>query len=275
MKFKIFSVFVFILTILSCSKQLYQPYQATNLSYKNQAKEYGKLLSQYPLQDSLGINTSLNWVGTTNFNMRRPNFVIIHHTAQNTCEQTLKTFTLPRTAVSAHYVICRDGVVYHMLNDYLRAWHAGAARWGNVTDVNSSSIGIELDNNGEEIFAAPQMQSLYDLLARLKKAYNIPAANFVGHSDIAPTRKNDPNVNFDWKEMANQGYGLWYGDTTNVAVPKNFDPLLALRIVGYDVMKDTTAVFTVFKRKYFQQNNSKVLTEGDKKVLFTLMKKHL
>ena len=272
MKLKKLLTFALFFTILSCSKQ---PYQATNLSYKNQAKAYGKLLSQYPLQDSLGINTSLNWVGTTNFNVRKPNFVIIHHTAQNTCEQTLKTFTLPRTAVSAHYVICRDGVVHHMLNDYLRAWHAGAARWGNVTDVNSSSIGIELDNNGEEIFAAPQMQSLYDLLARLKKTYNIPAANFVGHSDIAPTRKNDPNVNFDWKEMANQGYGLWYGDTTNVAMPQNFDPLLALRIVGYDVMKDTTAVFTVFKRKYFQQNNSKVLTEGDKKVLFTLMMKHL
>src|SRR5450756_3250197 len=90
---------------------------------------------------------------------------IIHHTEQNSCEQTLQTFTLPRTQVSAHYVICKDGTIHHMLNDYLRAWHAGNSRWGNLTDVNSSSIGIEIDNNGFEPFAEAQINSLVTLLS--------------------------------------------------------------------------------------------------------------
>ena len=95
--------------------------------------------------------------------------MIIHHTAQNSCLQTLRTFTLPRTQVSAHYVICKDGTVYQMLNDYLRAWHAGVSKWGNVSDINSASIGIELDNNGFEPFTEPQMQNLLVVLDTLKK----------------------------------------------------------------------------------------------------------
>src|SRR6478736_629077 len=157
------------------------PYAKTNKSYKKQTKAFAKTLRQYPLEDSLG--NSPYWVGTTNFNMRKPNFVIIHHTAQNSCEQTLKTFTLPKTQVSAHYVICKDGTVHHMLNDYLRAWHGGVAKWGNNTDINSSSIGIEIDNNGFESFTDAQVNSLLQLLGNLKKTHGIPAANFIGHED--------------------------------------------------------------------------------------------
>ena len=187
------------------------PYAATNKSYRAQVKAYAKALCTTPVPtpgaDSLA---GKYWVGTTNFNLRKPNYVVIHHTAQDSTAQTLKTFTLPRTQVSAHYVIGRDGRVYHMLNDYLRAWHGGAARWGSITDINSSSIGIELDNNGAEPFAEPQMTSLLQVLAGLKKTYGIPAANFIGHADIAPTRKNDPSALFPWKQLADGGYGLWY-----------------------------------------------------------------
>ena len=150
------------------------------------------------------------WVGTTNFNLRKPNYVVIHHTAQDSTAQTLKTFTMTKTQVSAHYVIGRDGRVYHMLNDYLRAWHGGVARWGNNTDLNSCSIGIELDNNGLEPFAEPQITSLMHILGGLKKTYNIPTANFIGHSDIAPGRKTDPSALFPWKRLAGAGFGLWY-----------------------------------------------------------------
>ena len=114
----------------------------------------------YPLKDSAGLSYADQWVGTTNFSIRKPNFVILHHTAQNSCDQTLKTFTLERTEVSAHYVICRDGTVYHMLNDLLRAHHAGVSKWGNNSDINSSSIGIEIDNNGSEPFTDAQINSL-------------------------------------------------------------------------------------------------------------------
>jgi N-acetylmuramoyl-L-alanine amidase len=254
------------LFIISCS---HGPYAVSNKTYKKQAKEYGKIIAAYPLQDSL---SNTDFVGTVNFNMRKPNFVIIHHTAQNSCEQTLKTFTLERTQVSAHYVICKDGTVHHLLNDYLRAWHAGAARWGNDLDINSNSIGIELDNNGFESFTDPQMNSLLQLLARLKKTYNIPTANFIGHGDIAPARKNDPNWRFPWQLLAQKGYGYWYSDTTNVQLPQTFDELQALRIIGYD-MKDTSASIVAFKRHWLQ-DTTKGLDSAQMKILFTVMKKY-
>src|SRR2546428_3330152 len=134
--------------IVACSPK---PYSASKKLYKQQLKTYIKTLKQMeptPL-DSIEPATS-NWVATTNFNMRKPNYVIIHHTAQDSIGQTLKTFTMQKTQVSAHYVVAKDGKVYHMLNDYLRAWHAGNAKWANNTDINSMSIGIELDNNGAE-----------------------------------------------------------------------------------------------------------------------------
>jgi N-acetylmuramoyl-L-alanine amidase len=245
-------------------------YHSTNKSYKKQAKQFARTIRQAPLRDSIATG---NWVGTTNFNLRKPNFVIIHHTAQNSCEQTLKTFTTTRTQVSAHYVICKDGTIHHMLNDYLRAWHGGAAKWGNNTDINSSSIGIEIDNNGFETFTDQQISSLLILLTNLKKAYTIPTANFIGHQDIAPGRKVDPNVYFPWKRLADSGFGVWWNDTTNVTVPPDFNALQALRIVGYDI-KDSVAVIQTFKRKYKQvEDKTALLNDGDKKILYTLYKK--
>jgi N-acetylmuramoyl-L-alanine amidase len=237
--------------------------------YKKQAKQFAETIQQYPLKDSFG---SADFVGTTNFNLRKPNFVIIHHTAQNSCEQTLNTFTMQRTQVSAHYVICKDGTIHHMLNDYMRAWHAGVSKWGNDVDINSNSIGIELDNNGYEPFTDDQLNSLLKLLTALKKQYNIPTANFIGHADIAPTRKNDPNVHFPWKRLADSGFGYWYADTTNVMLPSNFNDLQALRIIGYDV-KDTTAAIVAFKRHWLQ-DTLPGLDSAQYKVLFQVMKRY-
>ena len=161
---KAWVITILIITAIGCSGN---KYSSTNKVYKNQVKDFAKKIRKYPLRDS--FNTAGEFVGTTNFGMRKPNFVIIHHTAQNSCEQTLQTFTLKRTQVSAHYVICRDGTIHHMLNDFLRAWHAGISKWGNLTDVNSSSIGIELDNNGFETFPEVQINSLLTCLVTLRK----------------------------------------------------------------------------------------------------------
>ena len=245
-------------------------YAGTNKMYRKQVKSYAKILAEYPVKDSFA--TAADWVGTTNFSMRRPNYVIIHHTAQNSCEQTLKTFTLPRTQVSSHYVICKDGTVHHMLNDLLRAHHAGVSKWGNATDLNSSSIGIEIDNNGYEVFTNEQVASLLLVLDKLKKAYNIPAANFIGHADIAPGRKVDPNRNFPWQKLAQNGFGLWY-DTTNIKVPVDFSPIQALRIIGYDVKNEKNAIQS-YKIHFVQQDTTKVINEADKKILYDLMKKY-
>ena len=265
----LFQLFSFCLAVifLGCNRG---PYRSANKSYKKQAKQFAKTIQQAPLKDSVATG---NWVGTTNFNLRKPNFVIIHHTAQNSCEQTLKTFTTTRTQVSAHYVICKDGTIHHMLNDYLRAWHGGVAKWGNNTDINSSSIGIEIDNNGFEAFTDQQISSLLTLLTTLKKAYTIPAANFIGHQDIAPGRKVDPNVYFPWKRLADSGFGIWWSDTTNVTVPPDFNALQALRIVGYNI-KDSVAVIQTFKRKYEQiEDKSAMLNNADIKILYTLYRK--
>jgi N-acetylmuramoyl-L-alanine amidase len=263
-------IFFAIVFLVSCSPG---KYAAINKSYKQQAKAYARLLAEYPLKDSAGLPYAADWVGTTNFSMRRPNFVIIHHTAQNSCEQTLKTFTTTDARqVSAHYVICKDGTVHHMLNDLLRAHHAGESKWGNTTDLNSSSIGIELDNNGFEPFTETQINSLLLLLDRLKKAYHIPASNFIGHGDIAPTRKNDPNWRFPWKLLSEKGFGYWYADTAQAVVPEKFDYLQALRVVGYD-LKDTNAAIAGFKRHWLQ-DTTRGLRPEQIKVLYKLSKKY-
>jgi len=266
----IFLLFSFVsLIVFACSPS---KYAGTNKSYKKQVKDFSKLLREYPLRDSAGLNYAPQFVGTINMSLRRPNYVIIHHTAQHSTDETLKTFTIKNREVSAHYVIGRDGVVYHMLNDLMRAHHAGVSRWGNNTDLNSSSIGIELDNDGFEPFSEAQINSLTILLDRLKKAYSIPSANFIGHGDIAPTRKNDPNWRFPWKQLSEKGFGLWYNDTTSVQVPAGFDHLNAIRIIGYD-LKDTSAAIIAFKR-HFLQDTTKRMTPGAEKVLYSLFTKY-
>jgi len=246
------------------------PYKASNKSYKKQVKAFAKILAEYPIKDS--VSNAPYFAGTTNFNLRKPNFVILHHTAQNSCEQTLTTFTTTRTQVSAHYVICKDGTVHHMLNDYFRAWQAGVSKWGNATDINSLSVGIEIDNNGFEPFTDEQINSLMQLLDRLKRAYNIPTANFIGHADIAPGRKVDPNKYFPWQKLADSGFGYWY-DTTNIMIPDSFNVMQALRIIGYDIKRPEAAIQS-FKLHFDQADSTNVMTDADKKILVDLVKKY-
>ncbi len=268
MRYKTVTAFIILVIGNSCGSS---KYAASNRLYKIQVKTITKALKKQPA-DIDSTHAAAGWVGTTNFSMRKPNFVIIHHTAQNSCEQTLNTFTLTRTKVSAHYVICRDGTVQHMLHDHLRAWHAGAARWGNITDVNSVSIGIELDNNGFEPFTEAQINNLLIVLKSLKKNYNIPTANFIGHSDIAPARKVDPSRFFPWQQLAEHGFGHWY-DTTHVKQPENFNALQALRIIGYDT-RDSIAAIKVFKLHFVQQDSLAILSDADRKVIYDLYKKY-
>ena len=238
--------------------------------YNKQLVNYKDTLSKIDnklLQD--GIVSE--WVGTVNFNLRKPNFVILHHTAQDSIQQTLKTFTLKHTNVSAHYVISRDGKVIHMLNDYLRAWHAGNGTWGKDTDLNSSSIGIELDNNGVEPFSFFLINSLLALLTKLKKDYNIPTQNFIGHADIAPTRKKDPSALFPWKLLALNGFGLWPEDEL-VCPPSDFNAELGLRIIGYNT-KNLSAAIMAFKLHYIQTEVNDILDEKTISTIYSIYNK--
>ncbi len=262
-----------VILLASCSPK--GPYAVTNKYYSDKTKGFVKTIQkQQPdsLTDSTGTLIPSAWVGTVNFGIRRPNYVIIHFTAQDSVQQTLKTFTVTSTQVSAHYVVAKNGKVFHMVNDYLRANHAGVGKWGSVTDMNSCSIGIEIDNNGSEPFTNEQISSLLVLLAQLKKNYNIPQANFIGHQDFAPKRKPDPGPLFPWKTLALHGFGFWSDDVLELA-PDGFDYTIALKLMGYDT-SDTKAAVVAFKRHFIQTDISPTLTQLDLNVLYNVYQKY-
>jgi N-acetyl-anhydromuramyl-L-alanine amidase AmpD len=275
---------IFLFALISLSSCASNSYRKINREHKKQVKEVTATLQEIPKTKSQSkpdtLSISDEWVGTTNFSIRKPNYVIIHHTAQDSLAQTIKTFTLTRTQVSSHYVIGRDGEVVQMLNDYLRSWHAGRGRWGNDTDLNSASIGIELDNNGFEPFTEKQIESLLLVLKRLKTKYSIPAANFIGHSDIAPGRKVDPSIYFPWEKLADAGYGLWYDEVLNTPdfleagpIPENFNSVDALRIIGYDV-SDSAAAVQSFKVHFIQRDIESPMSDLDLLILYNLYNKY-
>lgn len=225
------------------------------------------------IQHSKGVRKDLDWAPAIHFDNRKPSYIVIHHTAQNSLAQTVRTFSLEHTKVSAHYVVGRDGQVVQMLNDYYRGWHAGKSKWGNITDLNSVSLGIELDNNGKEPFPEYQINALLNLLDTLKNRYEIPQTNFIGHSDIAPARKDDPSVFFPWKTLAENGFGIWYNEKYLETPPDNFNPVDALKIIGYDVSK-LKATIVAFKRKFIKTDLTPELTAFDRSVLYDLYKKY-
>lgn len=220
-----------------------------------------------------GTSKQYDYASAMHYDVRKPSFVMIHHTSQANLAQTIRTFQLPHTKVSSHYVIGRDGRVVQMLNDYLRGWHAGRGKWGSITDMNSVSIGIELDNNGKEPFPDAQINSLLILLDTLKTKYSIPQKNFIGHADFAPGRKDDPNVFFPWQLLAERGFGIWYNPNYLVAPPMNFNPIDALKLMGYDMTNQEAAIKS-FKRKYIKSDLTGILTEKDKAVLYDLYRKY-
>ena len=139
----------------------------------------------------------------------RPDMVVIHYTAMTSAAAALERLCDPAAEVSAHYLICEQGRIWQLVAEELRAWHAGAGRWGAVTDVNSRSIGIELANRGDHPFAAAQMDALEGLLAGIMARWAIPPERVIGHSDMAPLRKSDPGPRFDWRRLARRGLAIW------------------------------------------------------------------
>ncbi len=209
-----------------------------------------------------------------NFGPRRPNFIILHHTADNSAEDSLRTLTTPRFEVSSHYLIGRDGTLYYLVDELARAWHAGEGYWGGTTDLNSASIGIELDNNGKEPFAEPMIATLLLLLDELKQRYKIPTANFLAHGDIIPGRKVDPSRFFPWKRLAERGFGLWceppYG--TGTAVPNGVSDALLLSALGYDVT-NMRATVAAFKRRFSGIDTEEPMTPNDRALLQCLIER--
>ena len=206
-----------------------------------------------------------------NFGERRPNYVILHHTTNNNADRALTTLTSPITQVSAHYLIGRDGRLFYLVDERLRAWHAGESYWGGNRDLNSSSIGIELDNNGSEPFAEAQIATLLALLADLAERWRIPAANVVGHGDIAPGRKVDPNGLFPWQRLAQHGFGLWC-DPPYDAVPAGVADEMLLAAFGYDVSRPAAAI-GAFRRHFNPGDDAPELSAPERGMLACMIRK--
>ena len=204
-----------------------------------------------------------------NFDVRRPSYVVLHHTGDSSVEDALRTLTTPARQVSSHYLIARDGRILQLVDDRARAWHAGDSHWAGIEDINSVSIGIELDNNGREPFAEPLIAALLELLADIKTRFAIPDANFIGHGDIAPGRKVDPHALFPWRRLATQGYGLWC-EPPYPAVPAGVDTALLLQAFGYSVSRPDAAI-AAFKRHFVPDDPSPQITEKDRAILYCLV----
>lgn len=200
-------------------------------------------------------NPLATWVPSPNFDARRPVIIVLHATEQASVEQSLETL---RTAnrggkVSSHYLIGDDGHIYQLVADQQRAWHAGGGSWGNLTDLNSTSIGIEIDNEVDEAYTGAQVAALIRLLEDLCTRLGIPRTQVIGHSDLAPTRKVDPGARFPWKALADAGFGRW-PQAPLVDPPAGFDPWLAMAAVGYS-LTDRAAAVRAFHRHYRAQDD--------------------
>ena len=185
-------------------------------------------------------NPMAEWVPSPNHDVRDPVIVVIHATEQGSAAESLDTLRVRNAGgpVSAHYLVGDDGRIYQLVPDALRAWHAGGGRWGTITDLNSASIGIELDNDGSEPFTTAQVDSLVRLLEDLTERHGIPRTAVIAHADMAPMRKRDPGAHFPWATLAEAGFGQWPTGEL-VDPPPGFDPWMALRLLGYPLADAT------------------------------------
>jgi N-acetylmuramoyl-L-alanine amidase len=202
-----------------------------------------------------------------NFDARGPDrpdgqavdILLIHYTGMESATAALARMCDESAKVSAHYCIDEDGTVYRLVPEDKRAWHAGVASWAGAGDVNARAIGIELVNPGQEFgyraFPEAQMAALIELAREILVRHPIPAHRVLGHSDVAPLRKQDPGELFDWARLAENGIGLWPGAAPAVEVPEEApeeaEVKRALAAFGYGYLEeDFAAVLGAFQRHF-------------------------
>ncbi len=180
--------------------------------------------------------------------------VVLHYTGMPDAASAIARLSDPEAKVSAHYVVAEDGQVVRMVDESKRAWHAGKSFWRGVTDVNSASVGIEIVNPGHEFgyrpFPIAQIDAVIGLMHEVTLRHRITRGNVVGHSDIAPARKDDPGELFPWERLARLRLAL-PSPTKNLMDPHWTDAgfLLALERFGYDVT-DPLAAVRAFQRRF-------------------------
>ena len=182
--------------------------------------------------------------------------IILHYTGMKNTKQSLARMCDPNSAVSAHYLIGEDGEIYQIVKETNRAWHAGISCWAGQTDINSHSIGIEMQNPGHELgykkFTEEQMDGLVSLTKDIFKRRTIPNRNVLGHSDIAPARKKDPGKLFNWQWLSEQGVGFWpkANKLISTKFSKTFELREQLSLIGYDPNVSVRLVLVAFQRHF-------------------------
>ncbi len=188
-----------------------------------------------------------------NFGERRdgatPDIIVLHYTAMPDWCAARDWLCNPEAEVSAHYIISEQGDVVQMVAEDQRAWHAGAGSWGDITDVNSRSIGIELNNTGSAPFAAPLMDAVERLLPEIMDRWAIPPERVIAHSDLAPGRKIDPGAKFDWTRLVRAGLAI--SASPAAAIDVNEDAFVRdLASVGYGTGADTDVLLSAFRLRH-------------------------
>lgn len=176
--------------------------------------------------------------------------LVVHYTGMQSATAARERLCDAASKVSAHYVIDEDGSVAALVPENRRAWHAGVSFWRGRTDINARSVGVELVNPGHEYgyrpFPEPQMAAFEELAKAILGRHPIPARNVVGHSDVAPRRKEDPGELFDWRRLAGCGIGLW-PDATASAEAADVAQMLAR--FGYET-ENIAATLRAFQRRF-------------------------
>lgn len=188
---------------------------------------------------------------------RDVSLVVLHYTGMKTGGEALERLCSAEAGVSAHYLVEEDGRIFCLVSEDRRAWHAGVSSWAGETDINSVSVGIEIVNPGHEhgyrAFPEAQIESLIPLLRGICERHGIAAERVVGHSDVAPDRKEDPGELFPWDRLAGEGLTLptWTGDAADVVTSSSEAGELLSRI-GYSVdLYGLDACVTAFQRRFY------------------------
>ncbi len=235
----------------------------------------------------INLNKSLNYSKKSR-KLKNIKFLIIHYTGMQSTRVSLQRLKNPKSKVSCHYFITKNGVIYRMVEDNKVAWHAGKSKWKNKTNLNKYSLGIEIQNKGHQFgyekFTKKQISALIQLLKILVKKYKIKKNNILGHSDVAPLRKIDPGENFPWKLLSKKGLALWYENfkfkkNRNKSKMKRKIFFRNIHKIGYRFFnsskksKNDNMVIKSFQRRFLPRDISGKITDKTFKISQLLARK--